>query len=111
MKKFKQEGTATTTATITIVFTDTPMRTGGPGGNRTPIYRMQTGCSTTKLQAQQIKYQITNSKMPKSNDKNQSPTSVSKKEHTVNSNDLPYHPHRCPVKMLNKPLIGGKMSR
>ena len=24
---------------------------GGPGENRTPILRMQTGCSTTKLQA------------------------------------------------------------
>ncbi len=28
-----------------------PETDGGPGGNRTPIYRMQTGCSTTKLQA------------------------------------------------------------
>ncbi len=27
---------------------------GGPGGNRTPIYRMQTGCSTTKLQARAV---------------------------------------------------------
>ena len=38
---------------------------GGPEGNRTPIYRMQTDCSTTKLQAQIYLYSIVSNKKMK----------------------------------------------